>query len=158
LGYTDVFPHVGMNTRIAVRSGKMIWPLVTGTFGGTDFINSLLRETNDKISQISLTDLNAAVSEAGMHTAQDAIARLRILLQPFPSSETQDSLNQLEMSNQSLGGFGHRWRLPGTQGPGPTISPQDIAQKIYPILALRDKIMKGISEATDTVGVFRDCR
>jgi len=41
MGYRNVFPHVGSNTAIQV-GGKRIYPMVTGTFGGMDFIHSLL--------------------------------------------------------------------------------------------------------------------
>lgn len=41
MGYNQVFPHVGSNTAITL-GGKRIFPLVTGTFGGMDFIHSLL--------------------------------------------------------------------------------------------------------------------
>jgi len=41
MGYRQVFPHVGENTAITL-GGKRIYPLVTGTFGGMDFIHSLL--------------------------------------------------------------------------------------------------------------------
>jgi len=41
MGYHNVFPHVGERTTIHL-GGKTIFPLVTGTFGGMDFIHSLL--------------------------------------------------------------------------------------------------------------------
>ena len=41
LGYRDVFPHVGRDTKINLR-GKMVYPLVTGTFGAVDFLHSVL--------------------------------------------------------------------------------------------------------------------
>jgi hypothetical protein len=41
LGYNNVFPHVGSGTEIHVR-GKRIYPLTTGTFGGLDFVVSVL--------------------------------------------------------------------------------------------------------------------
>ena len=41
LGYNNVFAHVGSATEINVR-GKRIYPLTTGTFGGLDFVVSVL--------------------------------------------------------------------------------------------------------------------
>jgi hypothetical protein len=41
MGYRNVFPHVGENTAVRL-GGKTVFPLVTGTFGGMDFIHSLL--------------------------------------------------------------------------------------------------------------------
>ena len=42
LGYHDVFVHVGDHVRIRAPNQKRVAPLVTGTFGGSDFIHSLL--------------------------------------------------------------------------------------------------------------------
>lgn len=64
LGYKNVFPHVGTNARIKCPSGEMVPPLVTGTFGGSDFIHSLLGEAGDHLSEASISDLNKAVQRA----------------------------------------------------------------------------------------------
>lgn len=42
----------------------MVPPLVTGTFGGSDFIHSLLGEAGDHLSEASISDLNKAVNKA----------------------------------------------------------------------------------------------
>ena len=150
LGYRDVFPHVGTGTQVTIQgSGKRVWPLVTGTFGGTDFIHSLLGEATDKLSQTSLTDLNAAVSEADMAKATATFDKIKGLLKLIPSSNANDDLDQLQQTGQSLSG--QQYHLQGTQGSGIAISAQEVAQKIYPILELRDKIMKGITNAIEMV-------
>jgi hypothetical protein len=41
LGYNNVFPHCGSATEITVR-GKHIYPITTGTFGGLDFLLSVM--------------------------------------------------------------------------------------------------------------------
>ena len=48
LGYRDVFPHVGSQTRMNIH-GKHVFPLVTGTFGGVDFLHSVLGEATDHV-------------------------------------------------------------------------------------------------------------
>ena len=42
MGYNEVFPHVGDQVRIKAPNGKYVAPLVTGSFGSSDFIHSLL--------------------------------------------------------------------------------------------------------------------
>ena len=42
MGYQDVFVHVGDQVRIQAPNGRWVAPLVTGTFGSSDFIHSLL--------------------------------------------------------------------------------------------------------------------
>jgi len=152
MGYHQVFPHVGNNTQISVQgSNKRVWPLVTGTFGGTDFIHSLLGEATDKLSQTSLTDLNAAVSDAEMKNATDTFDKLKGLLKLFPGGEAKDNLNMMQQQGQSLAGKGKQFHLQGQGGPGQEISPQDIAKEIYPVLEFRDKLMKSITKAIEMV-------
>lgn len=42
LGHSNVFVHVGDYVRIQAPNGRWVAPLVTGTFGSSDFIFSLL--------------------------------------------------------------------------------------------------------------------
>lgn len=42
MGHDEVFPHVGEHVRIQSPNGKYVAPLVTGTFGSSDFTHSLL--------------------------------------------------------------------------------------------------------------------
>ena len=44
-----MFVHVGDQVRVHAPNGKMVAPLVTGTFGSSDFIHSLLGEATDHI-------------------------------------------------------------------------------------------------------------
>ena len=60
LGYHDVFCHVGDACVIQTPAGPAP-PLVTGTFGGSDFIHSLLGEATDHISEASVSDLAKAM-------------------------------------------------------------------------------------------------
>lgn len=50
LGYHNVFPHCGSQAMINLR-GKQVFPLVTGTFGGVDFLHSVLGEATDHFTQ-----------------------------------------------------------------------------------------------------------
>ena len=56
-GHRNVFPHVGQNTKIRAPNGKEVFPLVTGTFGGADFIHSLLGEATDHLSEVSFVSV-----------------------------------------------------------------------------------------------------
>lgn len=50
LGFHNVFPHTGTSTQINLH-GKHVFPLVTGTFGGVDFLHSVLGEATDHFTQ-----------------------------------------------------------------------------------------------------------
>ena len=130
-------------------SAKLIWPLVTGTFGGLDFIHSLLGEGTDHISQTLLTDLNTAVSDAEHRKAQALFERLKTLIKMVPSGLSD--LDSIQKSAQALASQGTTFHLQGQQGPGPTVTAEGIAKNIYPILALGDKIMKTVDTSSETV-------
>jgi hypothetical protein len=150
LGYNQVFPHVGTNTQVIIPgTNKRIWPLVTGTFGGADFIHSLLGETTDKISQTSVTDLNAAISDAERQNSQDMFNKLKTFVSMVPSASAD--LDSIQQSGQALAGQGNNFHLQGTPGDGPALTAQEIAKAIYPILSLRDKLMKSVTTAIDKV-------
>jgi hypothetical protein len=42
MGHREVFAHVGRNVTVHAPNGQNVPILVTGTFGGNDFIHSLL--------------------------------------------------------------------------------------------------------------------
>jgi Heterokaryon incompatibility protein Het-C len=63
LGYHNVFTHTGTQTEMTVR-GKRIYPLVTGTFGGVDFLHSVLGEATDHITQSEVDEVNTALLDA----------------------------------------------------------------------------------------------
>lgn len=63
MGYNNVFPHVGEAAGINLR-GKHVYPLVTGTFGGVDFLHSVLGEANDHITQTEVEEMDQALSQA----------------------------------------------------------------------------------------------
>jgi len=46
--FRDVFAHVGTSSQIELR-GKLVYPLVTGTFGVVDFCHSVLGEATVRL-------------------------------------------------------------------------------------------------------------
>jgi len=47
MGERDVFPFVGRNTRLSIPGAREeVYPIVTGTFGGVDFLHSVTGEGN----------------------------------------------------------------------------------------------------------------
>jgi hypothetical protein len=150
LGYTQVFPHVGSNTQISLQNGKRVWPMITGTFGGVDFIHSLLGELGDHISQTSVTDLNAAITEAEHQNSQELYDKLKMLLSLVPSG--QSDLEGIQANSQALGtSASGGFHLQGQPGEGAAVSAEEIFKMIYPIFALKDKISKTIVTMIDKV-------
>lgn len=138
MGHQSVFPHVGTQTHLLLH-GKRIWPLVTGTFGGTDFISSLLGEAGDKLSQVSVTDLNAAVTQAQMANTQAIAERVKGFMRRLPGGH-EASVEVDEMSAGRTEGW-----------VGRVLSADEISGRIYSTLAFQDKISKLIDEMIDKV-------
>lgn len=63
LGFTNVFSHTGTATQLNVH-GRQVFPLVTGTFGGVDFLHSVLGEATDHFTQSEVDQMNAALGSA----------------------------------------------------------------------------------------------
>lgn len=63
LGFRNVFTHTGTATEIIVR-GKQMYPLVTGTFGGVDFLHSVIGEATDHITQSEVDEMDITLGEA----------------------------------------------------------------------------------------------
>ncbi|KAK5118232.1 hypothetical protein LTR85_008212 [Meristemomyces frigidus] len=68
LGFQGVFPHVGSQTLINLH-GKQVYPLVTGTFGGVDFLHSVLGEATDHITQTEVNETEVEQLDAALSSA-----------------------------------------------------------------------------------------
>src|SRR5450432_1305614 len=58
MGERNVFPFVGRQTQIRLPGVQYpVYPIVTGTFGGVDFLHSVMGEFDDKATQSELQQL-----------------------------------------------------------------------------------------------------
>jgi hypothetical protein len=82
MGERDVFPHVGRRTQINLRGARSaVYPIVTGTFGGVDFIHSLCGEVTDKVTQSEITELEGVVNESQRN---QNVSKIKELLDQLP--------------------------------------------------------------------------
>ncbi|KAK8869938.1 hypothetical protein IAR55_000506 [Kwoniella newhampshirensis] len=146
MGYHNIFPHVGRNVQIRAPNGKSVYPLVTGTFGGADFIHSLMGEATDHLSQASVSDLTKQMTSArsiseGQSSSADT---LRQLFFSIPGGEgTAMSRDMDGIQNMRAG-------QPGGVDPS-TMSAQELHATIWQILSFRDSIMKRIENTIDRI-------
>ncbi|KAI9836391.1 MAG: hypothetical protein M1819_001421 [Sarea resinae] len=73
LGFTTVFPHTGAATEINLR-GHRVFPIVTGTFGGVDFLHSVIGEASDHFAQTEVDELDMALGDAQAKTQGNSAA------------------------------------------------------------------------------------
>ncbi|KAI0918625.1 hypothetical protein AcV5_002565 [Taiwanofungus camphoratus] len=149
LGYNDVFLHVGDQVRIQAPDGRWVAPLVTGTFGSSDFIHSLLGEATDQISQASVVDLNAELDKARAISASGAGApadRLRELLFKLPDGSGGEMQREMETVERIRAGAGR----PSSKAPE-EMSPQELHTVLWQVLTFRDSVMKNISMTIEKI-------
>ncbi|ORY76025.1 heterokaryon incompatibility protein Het-C-domain-containing protein [Protomyces lactucae-debilis] len=150
LGYRDVFPHVGTSTGIQLN-GKSTWPIVTGTFGGLDFVHSLLGEASDKISQTQITELQTGLGNASTQGSSGLLSDISGLVNSIPGAGSLvGDISQMQGISQESDNLrkssGTRDR--GTAGQmyaEANTDADEIFRKIYPVMAFRDRLMKGLS-------------
>ncbi|KAH9922490.1 heterokaryon incompatibility protein Het-C-domain-containing protein [Fomitopsis serialis] len=117
MGHTDVFVHVGDRVRIQAPDGKHVAPLVTGTFGSSDFIHSLLGEASDHISQASVVDLNAQLEKARASSNTSSANNLRELLTSLPDGSGGELTREMA-GVERIRAAGQRSRDMGSGGGG----------------------------------------
>ncbi|KAA8893867.1 heterokaryon incompatibility protein Het-C-domain-containing protein [Sphaerosporella brunnea] len=151
LGESEVFPHVGRETIVNIQ-GREIWPIVTGTFGGVDFLHSVLGEFNDKAMQSEISQLHQTMADA-QATAESAdqqsiikelMGRLNLGGSDNIDSRTSELQNKSAAQKQAT-------EEGNPYGLSPDITA--LGKEIYPFLEFHDELMKRINEALEKVGL-----
>ncbi|BFZ61610.1 hypothetical protein YB2330_002682 [Saitoella coloradoensis] len=143
----EVFAHCGDATMISSnnsRSGR-VFPLVTGTFGGMDFVHSLLGEAADHISQTQISDLQDSMTKA-RQAPNGGDTALRSLLGQIPGQNLTKDLDDIEAQTRGPAAGG---QYGGVGNAANNI--EEIIQKIYPVFAFRDKVMKVLSNTIEKI-------
>ena len=82
LGERGVFPHVGCRTSISLPGARQsVFPIITGTFGGVDFLHSVMGEFSDKATQSEISELEGTMADSN----QNNPSILQDLLDQVPS-------------------------------------------------------------------------
>ncbi|KAI0966431.1 NIMA-interacting protein tinc [Xylaria arbuscula] len=154
LGERDVFPHVGSRTQLripGVRHG--VWPIVTGTFGGVDFLHSVTGEVSDKLTQNEIQELEGTLEQ---HSHDDT-SILSDLLDKIPDGvfgggDKKEQMNDIQSNAQAA------------QMENTSISPrepeeftryaQQVFQQIMPAIEFHDDLMKAITEAIEKIPIL----
>ncbi|KDQ14443.1 hypothetical protein BOTBODRAFT_110023 [Botryobasidium botryosum FD-172 SS1] len=139
MGYNRIFCHVGDAVLVKTPLGPAP-PLVTGTFGSTDFLHSLLGEATDQLRQASLRDLTKQIDNAKAQngTSKAILRKLHAILEKLPSSDNRNEmLQQAEEEQYKIFHFDPD-----------DIAPETVQKTLWRLLEWRDKVVK------DVVGVI----
>jgi hypothetical protein len=156
LGERDIFPHVGRRTTVTLPNRVTVYPIVTGTFGGVDFLHSVMGEFNDKATQSELQVLEGTIQES-QNSGKGQSSILRDILDKLPSglfSSDQDVAGKAdELEQNAQAAQFQQARISPRQPEEWTKQLQEVQRQIYPILEWHDELMQNISEAIETIPV-----
>lgn len=157
MGERDVFPHVGRRTQMQVQGARnAIYPIITGTFGGVDFLHSVMGEFSDKATQSELQELEGTISQA---QNQDT-SFLKALLNKVPPGVFGDDTDQAGKADQLQANAAaaqmQNMHITPKEPEAFTRQIEELQKQIYPILEFHDHIMKGITETIDKIPILPD--
>ncbi|PFH57989.1 hypothetical protein XA68_14313 [Ophiocordyceps unilateralis] len=154
MGETEVFPHCGQDTLLQLEGARQpVYPIVTGTFGGVDFLHSVVGEVSDKLSQNEIDELEGALQES----KNSDTSMLRDLLDKIPDGllggkKQTDKIDEIQ-SNASA-----------AQLQGMSVSPRQpeeftayvtqVYGQVMPAIKFHDDIMKAITGAIENIPVL----
>ncbi|KAJ7144853.1 Het-C-domain-containing protein [Mycena crocata] len=141
MGHNEVFCHVGEDTAIQTPNGRAP-PLVTGTFGGADFLHSLLGEAGDKLSQASVTDLASKMDEAKNSEGDSKLSAIKDLLSQLPIGGGDDKVNEGEQLQAKSKAYNFD---------PDNIAPPEVQQQLMALLKWRDGLMRSILEKIEMI-------
>jgi hypothetical protein len=151
LGETEIFPQVGRDTMVNVQ-GRDVWPIVTGTFGGVDFLHSVLGEFTDKAAQSEVDQLEQSMldaqAKAESNDEKSIIKELMSKLNIGGNDDIESKTSQLQRKSAAQKEANERGEPFGFSG-----DTQGLIDQIYPFLEFHDELMKAINEALEKIGL-----
>ncbi|RFN47347.1 het-c protein [Fusarium flagelliforme] len=154
LGERDTFAHVGRDTEMEIEGARgPVYPVVTGTFGGVDFLHSVTGEVSDKLTQNEIEELEGTLQQG----AKTDTSMLRDLLDKIPDGifgDKHQSDRVDELQNNAA----------AAQMENTSVSPRDpeeftqyiqnVFKQVMPAIEFHDDIMKSISGAMERIPVL----
>ncbi|KAK1757416.1 ATP-dependent RNA helicase DDX42 [Echria macrotheca] len=154
MGERDVFPHVGRNTQIRIPGARgSVYPLVTGTFGGVDFLHSVTGEVSDKLTQSELQDLEGTLQES----QNKDTSYLRELLDKIPDGLLGSGNGKAKMDDIQHNAQAAAQQTEPVSPRDPeefTIYIQQIFAQVMPAIEFHDELLQTISEAIEKIPVL----
>jgi hypothetical protein len=155
LGERDIFPHVGRSAVFQVQDArKQVYPIVTGTFGGVDFLHSVCGEISDKTTQSELQELQGAITDADRTKNKSKIKDLLSQLPDgiFGGKDQAGKADELE-NNANAASMGNLHVSP-KDPEAFTEQLGELVKQIYPVMEFHDEIMQSISEFIEKIPIL----
>lgn len=155
MGEREVFPHVGRQTQIRLEGVQHpVYPIVTGTFGGVDFLYSVMGEFDDKATQSEIQELEGTMQ----NSTQANTSILKDLLKSLPSGQFGGDHASMadELQANAAAAQMSQMRVAPRRPEAFTRQMQEVTQDIYPIIEWHDKLMHQITKAIEKIPVLPD--
>ena len=154
LGERDVFPHVGRRTMMDIPNTRhSVYPLITGTFGGVDFLHSVMGEFSDKAIQSEIQELEGTMAKS----SQSNSSALQDLLNQVPSGlfgGKDEGATANELQANATAAQMHQTHISPREPEAWTRQLQEVQRQIYPIIEWHDEMMQSITEAIEKIPVL----
>ncbi|KAL9125841.1 MAG: hypothetical protein Q9217_005016 [Psora testacea] len=154
LGERDVFPHVGRRTMMNLPGARQpVYPIITGTFGGVDFLHSVMGEFSDKATQSEIQELEGTMTNSGQNNS----SVLQDLLNQLPSGlfgDKDQAATANELQANATAAQMQQTQISPRQPEAWTRQLQDVQKQLYPILEWHDEMMQSITEAIEKIPVL----
>lgn len=157
MGERDVFPHVGRRTQMNLPGAQHpVYPIITGTFGGVDFLHSVMGEFDDKATQSEIQALEGTMQEG----SQGNSSILKDLLSKVPSGlfggkDQAGKADELQ-ANAAAAAQQNQEHVSPKDPEAFTQQMQQVAREIYPIIQWHDEVMQQLQEAIEKIPVLPD--
>ena len=155
LGERDVFPHVGRNAQYRIQGARgPVYPIVTGTFGGVDFLHSVMGEVSDKATQSEIQELEGAINNSQNKENSSMIKDLLSQLPEglFGGKDQGGKASELE-SNAQAAQMGNLEISP-KEPEAFTQQMDDLVKQIYPVMEWHDEVMQSISNFIENIPIL----
>lgn len=154
MGERDVFPHVGRNTRMRLPGARNeVYPIVTGTFGGVDFLHSVTGEVSDKLTQNEIDELEGTLQQS----QNTDTSLLRNLLDKIPDGLFGGDDKKSKMDNIQQNASSAQVEQMSVSPRDPeeyTLYVQNIFRQVMPAIEFHDEILQSVTEAIEKIPVL----
>jgi len=132
-----------------------VYPIITGTFGGVDFLHSVMGEFDDKATQSEIQELEGTMQNSGSANT----SMLQELLSSIPSGffgDKDEAGKVNELKTNAAQAQMSQMRVSPRQPEEFTKQMQQVAQQIFPIIEWHDEVMQSITEKIEQIPILPD--
>lgn len=154
MGERDVFPHVGRNTQMRLPGARdEVYPIVTGTFGGVDFLHSVTGEVSDKLTQNEIDELEGTLQQS----QNTDTSLLRNLLDKIPDGlfGGDDKKSKMDDIQQNASAAQVEQMSVSPRDPEEyTLYVQQVFRQVMPAIEFHDEILQSVTEAIEKIPIL----